>query len=202
MADDARELIEFLFDTNSPQARTLVEELSAAGYEVPQRFGDASPSRVKPGKPEIALFDATMESLREAVSIFDRVNKAILDRGRLMRTLKLASAILAVVLSSGLAATLKDQPGWAFALALGTIAAAVMNLLVNALANDAKLAETYGETVAKHEEARLLAEQYARIDPVSLPRETVEARASQAADLVKYLRRQAVLWNVSLNTRS
>jgi hypothetical protein len=193
-------LVDFLFSADPTRAREFMSRFEAAGLETPLKYGGSTPSTSEHRNlnPEdqkrrrtILLLEMSLASLEQAVKLFDGVMEKVTGRLKKAERLRTVSAVITALLSSGVVASLLQDPNsrWVIPLGFLTAAASIANVVAGRLeGGDTNLLQNFSDISAKHETARNLLDLlrvYAK-DP-SLFEDDVDGRLKEVEGLVVFL---------------
>jgi hypothetical protein len=203
-------LLQFL-DRVDPEGRQKVgRELAKAGIvagtqtastdAIDQSLPSAADAAEAMKKKNLALIGLAVTSLTNVVDRFAPLRDAIQVRVRKIRRLKLASAIITMVLSSSVIASLQagDNKSLAFGLGLATLLASLLTLIATWMEGESRFSEELGEVNSKCATATQLRDRLNVYGKSPELFDDLKDRLTEATELIEYLEQKVARWNVAI----
>jgi hypothetical protein len=196
MNTDAEDLLKFLIKEDERTGRDLMSRASNAGIG-PMKFGpNDQPTESRAG----ILIEVAIKSLERACAAFAEVRTAV--EGRLGRAskLRLGSAVITTILSSGVVASLSlDKTShWGIALGVLALVASLLTIVAGRLeGGEANIAQQFGEVAASQAEALALLDRLRGYMKAPELFGDIDKLVAQAGTLVKFLEQRRAMWLVA-----
>jgi hypothetical protein len=212
MADDnVKTLMDYLSAREPAEARRIQPELAELGlfHRVMFRGPAASPEGASlDGQPsqdvrirqQQALLGLVRTALKRAINDFEAVRPRIESRIKRAGRLRLASALITTILSSGVVASLNLPKGSSWSILLGVLAllSSILTLLAGRLeGGEAHLANTFAEVASNYAEARHILDKADLYLAHSEIFSDLEAVTSRAAELCTFIQKAIIDWNLA-----
>ncbi len=198
MNTDAEDLLKFLLKEDERTGRDLMSRASAAGIG-PMKFGPKDDAEAAASRASI-LIEVAIKSLERACAAFAEVRTAV--EGRLGRASKLRmwSAVITTVLSSGVVASLSLDKTSRWGIALGVLAllASLLTIVASRLeGGETNIAQQFGEVAANQAEALALLDRLRGYMKAPELFNDIDDLVAQAKTLVKFLEERRAMWLVA-----